>query len=180
MKHSAAIVLAAAGLGGATAYATDASFSPYVDAKGGISLPREFRRQWVHLGSWVVEQEGAPGQGFHDVYTQPETVEAFRRDGRFPDGAVLVKEIRGIHKGQQTTGPAVWAGDTVVWFVMVKDSKNRFPGNANWGGGWGWGLYKAEDPATNASSDWTKDCQGCHTPAQATDWVFLQGYPTLK
>ncbi|QXP82807.1 cytochrome P460 family protein [Methylococcus sp. ANG] len=173
-------VLATSLLGGTPAIAADTPFSPYVDDQGSISLPKDYRQKWTHLGSWVVDEEGAPGQGFHDVYTQPESVNAFRKDGKFPDGTVLVKEIRSIQKGKETTGRAMWAGDVAIWFVMVKDSANRFPNNPNWGGGWGWGLYKAEAPDKNASSDWTKDCQGCHIPAKGSDWVYLKGYPTLK
>ncbi|MGI9386878.1 MAG: cytochrome P460 family protein, partial [Methyloligellaceae bacterium] len=68
------------------------SFSPYVDDKGNISIPKDFR-SWSFLGTWGVatDEEGKAGsQGFHNVYTQPETVEAFRKTGKFPDGAVLV------------------------------------------------------------------------------------------
>lgn len=156
-----------------------APFSPYVDARGTITLPKDFRTRWTHLGSWVVQQDGAPGQGFHDVYTEPASAASFRKTGQWPDGATLVKEIRGITSGPLTTGPALWAGDNKVWFVMVKDSKGRHAGNGNWGDGWGWALFDAKQPSTNASVSYQKDCLGCHTPAKATDWVFLQGYPTL-
>lgn len=156
------------------------SFSPYVDADGHITLPKDFRARWTHLGSWVVQQAGAPGQGFHDVYTEPASAAAFRKTGQWPDGATLVKEIRGIESGPLTTGPGLWAGDNKVWFVMVKDLKGRFSGNANWGDGWGWALFEAKDPSKNASASHQADCMGCHVPAKATDWVFLNGYPTLR
>jgi hypothetical protein len=41
------------------------SSSPYVDAKGNISLPKDFRTSMVHLGSWFVPSGDA--SGFHDV-----------------------------------------------------------------------------------------------------------------
>jgi hypothetical protein len=62
------------------------SFSPYVDDTGAVSIPNDFR-SWTFLGTWGVatEEEGAVGsQGFHNVYTQPATVEAFRRAGKLP------------------------------------------------------------------------------------------------
>ncbi len=162
-----------------TAFAAKA-FSPYVDARGSISLPKDFRTRFVHLGSWAVQQQGAPGEGFHDVYTEAASAAAFRKTGKWPDGATLVKEIRSVKSGTLTTGPAIWAGENKVWFVMVKDSKGRFTDSLNWGDGWGWALFEAKDPSKNASTSHDKDCKACHVPAQATDWVFLDGYPTLR
>jgi hypothetical protein len=62
-------------------------------------------------------------------------VEAYKRIGKFPDGAVLVKEIRKIKSGSMTTGQGSWACEIAVWFVMVKDQKSRFKNNPNWGNG---------------------------------------------
>lgn len=154
--------------------------SPYVDEQGTIHLPTDYRRQWAHLGSWVVPQDGAPGQGFHDVYTQPDSVTAFRATGAFPDGTMLIKEIRAVEQGTKTTGEAMWAGSTKVWFVMVKDTTGRFTDHPNWSEGWGWALFKADDPSKNVSVSFAQDCKGCHVPAQKTDWVFVEGYPTLQ
>ncbi|NTV43045.1 MAG: cytochrome P460 family protein [Syntrophobacteraceae bacterium] len=156
------------------------TFSTHVDAQGGIRKPSEYRSSWVHLGSWVVLDEKAPGYGFHDVYTQPATVKAFKATGKFPDGAILIKEIRKVNSGLKTTGQANWGADVAVWFVMVKDMKGRFRNHPNWGDGWGWALYEAKDPSRNISSDYKTDCLPCHVPAKNTDWVFMDGYPTLR
>lgn len=178
MKRTAMVAVAVAML--STAAASAADFAPNVDDKGTISLPKDLRARLTHLGSWVVGDPDAPGHGFHDVYADDKAVAAFRMTGKFPDGSVLVKEIRTIAKGDLTTGNGVnWADKPVQWFVMVKDAKGRFPGNRNWGDGWGWALFMADDPARNVSADYQADCMGCHTPAAATDWVFVQGYPTL-
>jgi len=159
--------------------AEEKGFSPFVDAKGGISLPKDYRKSWVHLGSFVVEDEDDPGEGFHDVYARPETVAHYLEKKEFPDGAVLVKEIRKIRESKMTTGDAMWAGEPKSWFVTIKDRKARFPNNSNWGEGWGWALFEAEDPTKNVSTDYKADCIGCHKPAQPEDWVYVGGYPTL-
>lgn len=156
------------------------TFMTLVGKDGSIKLPEGFRKNWSHLGSWIVSDAGAPGHGFHDVYTQPEAVQAFRETGKFPDGTVLVKEIRKIESGAQTTGMAQWAGDTNVWFVMVKDSRNRFANNVHWQKGWGWALFEAANPKQNVSKGFGETCMACHTPVAQTDWVFTNGYPTLK
>jgi Cytochrome P460 len=114
---------------------SEATFNTFVSKTGDISLPENFRQQWTHLGSWVVVDAKAPGHGFHDVYAQPEAVLTFQKTGKFPDGTVLVKEIRKINSGKMTTGEATWAGDNAVWFVMIKDTLGRFKGNPNWSEG---------------------------------------------
>lgn len=165
----------------ATEKQKERSFSPYVDSKGDITRPTDFRLDWVHLGSWVVPDEKAPGYGFHDVYTQKSTVEAYRKTGKFPDGAVLVKEIKTVKSAEMATGPLVYhAGENAVWFVMVRDTKDRFPKNPRWGDGWGWALFKADNPFKDVATDFKKDCLGCHVPARDTEWVYVEGYPTLR
>lgn len=164
---------------------TGSRFSPYVDDEGEISRPKTFRRDWVHLGSWFVrEDEQASGPGVHDVYTQPSTVERFLETGQWPDGAVLVKQISGIREETLTTGQAQWAGDTNVWFVMVRDRENRFPDNEAWAEGWGWALFTQDSPETSTTTTWKgegfNNCFGCHLPAKDTEWVFIEGYPTVR
>lgn len=160
-------------------------FSPWVDAQGTISKPRDYRTDWVHLGSWFVRaDEEASGPGVHDVYADPAAVKGFLASGEWPDGATLVKEIHAIEEGSMTTGHAQWAGETGVWFVMVRDREQRFPDNAAWGEGWGWALFTQESPEQSVAESWQgeglSNCRGCHLPAEDTGWVFIEGYPTLR
>ena len=68
-------------------------FSPYVTKEGGISRPTDYRDTFEHLGTWAVATKpDQPVDEMHVVYSRPEDVRAYRRDGKFPDGAVLVKE----------------------------------------------------------------------------------------
>ncbi len=157
------------------------SFSPYVDDKGNISLPKDFR-SWYFLGSWGVatDEEGKVGsQGFHNVYTQPETVEAFRKSGKFPDGAVLVKELLKAKTDSMTTGEISYAAETEGWFIMIKDTEGRFKGNKLWGKGWGWSLFKAKDPTKAVTENFKIECIPCHVPAKKDDWIYVRGYPAL-
>ena len=134
----------------------------------------------MHLGSWGSADLNSSDPGQHDVYTQPESLVAYRKTGKFPDGAVLVKEVRRIESAHMTTGPVTWAGDEVLWFVMIKDAEGRFPGNDNWGEGWGWALFNAGDTEKSASNNFRASCLGCHIPARQTDWIYVQGYPSLR
>jgi hypothetical protein len=53
-----------------------------------------------------------------------------RKPANSPDDAVLVKEEFEAATGQMTTGMVRHAETLKGWFVMVKDSKGRYPGNA--------------------------------------------------
>lgn len=153
-----------------------------VGKDGAISLPTaDFRRDWSHLGSWTVLDKDSPAHGIHDVYAPKTTVQAFRATGKFPDGAVLVKEIRTFETATLTTGNVAYAGKQAVWFVMVKDSTGRFEGkNPLWAEGWGWAMFKADNPQKQVAESFEASCMGCHTPVAKTDWLFQSGYPTLK
>jgi len=174
----AAIILGLAAFVAAVPPNQNASFSTAVDTSGTISLPKDFRKDFAHLGSWFVPDGDA--SGFHDVYTQQATVDHYRKTGSFPDGAVLVKELRGHESKPMTTGVPAWATKELKqWFVMVKDSKGRFPNSPQWGDGWGWALFKPGEKG-NVSTNYKSDCMGCHIPAKSTDSVYVEAYPTLK
>jgi len=155
-------------------------FSPYVDASGNITLPENFAQEMSHLGAWFVPEGGA--SGFHNVYTQKSTIEAFQKTGKFPDGAVLVKELRASTSGDYTTGENVShaTGQLKQWFVMVKDTKGRFAKNPLWGDGWGWALFKPDNKKKNVAMNYKNDCLSCHAPVEKKDWVYTEGYPSLN
>lgn len=151
-----------------------------VDDDGVINFPAEFRTHMVHLGSWFVPSGGA--SGFHDVYTEKSSVEYYQQHGRFPDGAVIVKELRASKSGDYSTGAGVHHSTEELkqWFVMVKDSQDRFSSSPLWGDGWGWALFKPDQPQVNVATDYKTDCLGCHVPARENDWVYTEAYPLLN
>ncbi len=177
---SAVLLLVAGGLLGVASGQENGEPLPFVDSDGTIRFPARVREEWVHLGSWGSADLNSADPGQHDVYTQPESLDAYRKTGKFPDGAVLVKEVRKIESAHMTTGPVTWAGDEVLWFVLIKDAEGRFPGNANWGEGWGWALFNAGATEKSASTNFRASCLGCHIPARETDWIYVQGYPGLS
>jgi len=156
-------------------------FSPYVTKDGGISLPLDYREKFLHLGTYAVATKpGKPVDEMHNVYARPEDVRAYRRDGKFPDGAILVKDVTKVGSEKLTTGQSTWTKDVKIWFVMVKDSKGRFPKNDLWGDGWGWSWFDADNPSKTTSTDYKTDCQSCHVPARVSDWIYVNGYPPLR
>ena len=150
-----------------------------VDKAGIIRKPADFRDLYQILGVYTPVDFNNNTE-MHYTYALPGTAEYYRKTGKFADGTVLVKEVFATDHAQLTTGDAHWATGTKVWFIMIKDEKGRFPGNPLWGDGWGWALYKSDAPDKQVATDFKKDCLGCHVPAKATDWVYVQGYPVLK
>ena len=149
-----------------------------VDKEGNIHRPTDYRDRYDALGTYTVLDP--KGDQMHVTYASPGTAAYYRKTGKFPDGAVLVKEIFGTDHAQLTTGDAHWASGIKVWFVKIKDEKHRFPNNPLWGDGWGWALFQADAPDKQVATDYKKDCLGCHVPAKSTDWTYIQGFPPLK
>ena len=150
-----------------------------VDKTGNIRKPADFRDLYQELGVYTPVDLNNNTE-MHYTYAPPGTAEYYRKNGKFADGTVLVKEVFATDHAQLTTGDAHWATATKVWFVMIKDDKNRYPNNPLWGDGWGWALFKADAPDKQVATNYKKDCLGCHVPAKSTDWVYVQGYPVLK
>jgi hypothetical protein len=176
-----AISLAAYGQTGITAATNDPKTEAVVDANGNLRVPADYRAVYQFLGSWAVAaDQGQGSKEIHVVYAAPGTIATYRKDGRFPDGSVLVKEVLEATTAAMTTGTVSHAQKLKGWFVMVKDSKNSHPGNRLWGEGWGWSWFDAANPVKTTSKDFRTDCLGCHIPAKATDWIYVSGYPGLK
>ena len=162
--------------------AQSSGYAPGVDAKGGIVVPRvDYRAEWDYLGSFSVTKDDVDGVAeTHVVYTQPGTIKAYRATGKYPDGAVLLKELYNTKTDDLTTGRASWNTTLKGWFVMVKDTKGRFKNNPLWGDGWGWAYFEAGSPAKTVTTDYANDCLSCHEPVRDTDLSYVQGYPALK
>jgi hypothetical protein len=152
-----------------------------VDSKGNLSVPHGYRTTYQYLGSWAVAADQGPGaKELHVVYVSPGAVAAYRGRGIFPDGTVLVKEVYAAATGQMTTGTVSHADILKGWFVMMKDSRGRHPDNKLWGDGWGWSWFDAANASKTTSTDYKTNCLACHVPAQASDWIYVSGYPSLK
>jgi len=159
----------------------DGKMEAVVDAQGNLHVPSSYRANYEFLGSWAIAADKGVGSSqIHNVYATPGTIAAYHKSSQFPDGTVLIKEVHETSTAKMTTGTVSHAQTLKGWFVMVKDSKNSHPGNVLWGDGWGWSWFDAGNPTNTTSTNYRTDCLSCHVPAQATDWVYTSGYPTLK
>jgi hypothetical protein len=159
------------------AIAQSAWTPPVADAAGNLSVPSDYANRYEYMGTWAVAaNEGSGSKEMHVVFASPGAIAAFRKDGHFQDGAVLVKEVREAATGSMTTGTVSHPTKLKGWFVAIRDSHNLHPGNKLWGDGWGWSWFDADKPLHTTSTDYRADCKGCHVPAEATDWMYTSGY----
>lgn len=166
-----------------------AQFTPR-DVAGSSELERllhvpdaDYRQDWVLLGSFSVRADDAEqgAKELHVVYAKPETVNAYRKTGAFPDGAVLVKDVFATKTETLTTGVASYADTLQGRFVMVKDQGDKYADKSPlWGDGWGWAFYEGNETEKTITTDYRKDCLGCHEPARNQDLIYVQGYPVLR
>ena len=105
-----------------------------------------YLKDWPMLGIWAHAGDDEVAE-LHTVYASPGAIEAYLESRTFADGTVILKELRFTKTEDMTTGRVSHASDLFGWFVMVKDSQNRFPDNPLWGDGWGWAYFDASDPS---------------------------------
>jgi len=178
-KHIALVFALAAGATVALGGAVSNSMTAAKDGK--ITVPENFRTTYEFLGAWAVAGDADTGGGIgqHIVYASPGTIEAYRKTGKFPDGAVLVKELFNGKTESLTTGSATSAAEVAGYFVMVKDAQGKHKGPL-WGDGWGWAFFKAGDTKNTVSTDYQADCLACHEPVRDSDLIYSYAYPVLK
>ena len=165
----------------ATTVTSSLAAEAVVDANGNLRVPTDYRSTYQFLGSWAIAAGQTLGsKGMHIVYASPGAIAAYLRDGHFPDGTVLVKEVFEASTALMTTGTVSHAQTLNGWFVMVRDSQNSHSGNKLWGDGWGWSWFDASNPSKTTSTDYQVDCRVCHVPAKTSDWIYVGGYPSLR
>src|SRR6516225_8324642 len=83
----------------------DPKIEKVVDTSGNLRVPGDYRTAYQFLGSWAVSADQGPGsKEIHVVYASPGAAAAYRKNGRFTDGSVLVKEVFETTTGAMTTG----------------------------------------------------------------------------
>lgn len=154
-----------------------------IEAEEILRVPEaDYRKDWVQLGQFSVLAE-KPEEGakeIHTVYTARKNLDAYLKNGKFSDGAVIVKDVWKAKTENLTTGRASYAGDLAGRFVMVKDGAGKLGSGPRFGDGWGWAFYEGSETAKTVTGDYKIDCLGCHEPVRKQDLLYLQGYPVLK
>jgi hypothetical protein len=125
-------------------------------------------RDWRHVSTGLIGPDSpahAVNGGFHHIYANPLALRGYR-EGRFPDGAVLVYDLfETVDRGGGATGQ----GARRHVDVMVKDSR-RFAATD----GWGYAEFAAGErtPRPGIAASQAATCHACHQRAAARGYVF--------
>jgi hypothetical protein len=176
-----AIVVATAvagliGLGGATLSKAQAPrLAATFTADGKMEFPKDYRT-WVYLSSGMdmayVEGGGGQMHMFDNVFVDPAAYAAFQQTGTWPDGTVLMLEVRDAQAHASIDKAGRSQGSRMGAEVHVKDAA-RFKDS----GGWGFVGFNGEKPGGVIPK--TAACYACHQAHAAVDTTFVQFYPTL-
>lgn len=173
----AALGLLAAGLGTvSSSHAQPGASAARFDGEGRMLFPADYR-EWVFLSagrgmsySPVAAEQPAPP--FDNVFVDPAAYRHFGEHGTWPDGTVLVLEIRGgTSHGSILEAGSFQTGEPLAIEVHVKDTA-RFGGD-----GWAFFGFGRPEPATMVPRE--ANCYSCHEANTAVDRTFVQFYPTL-
>jgi hypothetical protein len=153
----------------ASAQASAAQYTP----EGLMQLPKDYR-DWVFLSSGMDMSYSAGGMDHHmfdNVFVNPDAYKVFVSTGTWPDGAVLLTEVRrGTGKGSINKSGTFQTTEIMGVEVHVKDSK-RFAGS------WAFFAFDGDQPAKMIPQ--SAGCYSCHAAHAAVDNTFVQFYPTL-
>ena len=146
------------------------------DGEGHMLFPADYR-EWIYLSSgrgmsYAPVAAGQSEPPFDNVFVNPAAYRSFLEHGSWPDGTVLVLEIRGgTSHGSILQGGSFQTGEPLGVEVHVKDTP-RFGGD-----GWAFFGFGSKDPSTMIPR--AASCYACHEANTAVDRTFVQFYPTL-
>lgn len=165
-----------------------ASDGPQFNSEGKLLLPIGYRK-WTFIGAPLTPNGLNGGKAgfpeYHNVYVQERNLEAYQRDGVFPEGTVIVKELVLLRKGTYPDGSAdspsgrgFGEGEFNGMDVTVKDSK-RFAKTNGWGF-FNFGHHALPYESVSEESR-ASECAVCHQAGAAkTDMTWVDFYPVLR
>jgi hypothetical protein len=152
-----------------------------------ISIPDGFRH-WTFIGAPLTPNGlnggSAPFPEFHHVYVHRSYLEAYLKDGFWPEGTTIVKELVVNHPGtyedgsrDEVSGRGFFAKSFHGIDMMVKDSEKFAATN-------GWGFYNFGHHALpyepSAVAMPAENCASCHEDNSHNNMVFTGFYPILE
>ena len=172
---------------------------PRYTADGKLEVPTGFR-SWVFVGTDLSPQYKSEGRAaepeaarlekeqrrrkeddtFHAVYINPESYEAYRKTGQFPDPTMLVMEV--FRAEMRDPGGVLSDGQFQGKRVGRRGGRQgqQAPGRRRPLGLLRLPLDQAARPAKPAKAKPDQDCYQCHLRHASKDNVWVQFYPALR
>lgn len=150
--------------------------------EGELVRPERYR-EWVFLSSGLGMTYGpnapAPGAAlrFDNVFVNPPAYREFLKTGRWPEGTILLLEIRASQEKGSINQHGQFQTGAVALEAHVKDSR-RFPKT----NGWAFAGFEEKNgrfASTGKIIPPGNRCEECHSQKGAVDGTFVQFYPEL-
>ena len=177
-----------------TKSAVDGASRAVFDQNGSVHLPKAYRR-WANVGTRYKASgnnilDGAPivTPQLMNTYVEPSALDYYKKTGKWPDGAQIVKELSSIRVGKgcdhvtnicsSPIGPGIFQETYIGIGMMVKD-RNRFPDAP---GNWGYfGFFRHSTYERLAMLRPQNQCASCHVKlASDTDYVITKAHLGLS
>jgi hypothetical protein len=143
--------------------------STAISDNAGVDYPSDYR-SWQHVKTMIIQPGHAledPFGGIHHVYANSKAMRGLS-SGQYEDGAVFVFDLLGYDNSDKVI---VETGRKRL-DVMQYDSK-QFSET----GRWGFDTFVGDSPTERLVQDVAVSCFGCHTSAEASNYVFSQYRP---
>jgi hypothetical protein len=149
--------------------------APAYTQDGQMVRPADYR-EWIFLSSGL-DMSYSPmamkmdHSMFNNVFVNSDAYRAFRQTGHWPDGTMLVLELRVAGKAAPPLRQGQFQTTSLMGLeVHVRDT-SRFKT--------GWAFFSFDDPGPGKKIAEGSDCEACHAAHAAVDTSFVQFYPTL-
>lgn len=170
-------------------------FRAVFEQDGSARLPDGYRR-WANVGSRykasgrnILDGEPIVTPQIMNTYVEPSALDYYKKTGKWPDGAQIVKELSSVRVGggcdsvtricSSPIGPGIFQQAYVGVGFMVKD-RRRFPDAP---GNWGYFGFLREGAAYERTAKLRPQdqCSSCHVKlASDTDYVITRAHLGLS
>jgi hypothetical protein len=172
-------LLLATFLAGAVLLGAEATTNAPQFTKDNQLIRPEGYREWVFLSSGLGMSYGDTAydetRNFTNVFIKPEAYREFVATGKFPDGTVMVLEVRKSESKGSINKGGHYQNRLVGIEASVKDER-RFPEK--------WAYFSfigdGREPLPQAKPFPKEACWTCHNQHAVVDNVFTQFYPALR
>lgn len=149
---------------------------------GELLRPTNYR-SWVYVGTPTTPNDMNNGKAafpeFHNVYIDPVSYRYWKKNGKWREGTILVKELVSVGTKAAVSGNGYFMGKFIGLEATIKSSEHfpDEPGN--------WAYYSFSNPEggnlkDKATAFKTNQCNACHSANAEDDFVFTQHYPVLR
>lgn len=149
---------------------------------GELERPSGYR-EWIYVGAPITPDDMNNGKAnfpeFHSVYIDPKSWDYWKKNGKFRDGTILIKEMNKVGSKSAPSGQGYFMGRFMGLEATIK-SKSNFP---NEPGNWAYFSFSTADHKSlkkTTKAEPAANCNTCHEASAKDDFVFTQYYPVLE